>query len=245
MLIFVAGPPPVTTLTAANIDTWRQANRNDRMIALSQYVGGSVNEDLSPYVAGSLAIHDETVNKAANPNGITITGVTAPLAPSLTVNFQDASSDSSRITRDNGVMIGEYDTLRWLGARFNVATTSTVDTRWIPIRRIVQDIERHFDTIALGAINQSLGPAFYPYVADTVTDYFRTLTAEGQIAGGSCVPDPTANLAVDAGNGIARFRYTIDFLYPAQTLYLRTSDDSIITLGGLDNDYGTAISNRL
>ena len=160
--------------TVAQAKSWAGNNRGNRIFAVFPHiipVGSSTAVDPAPYVAGSLSRYPLTVN----PHWKNILGIKS-LDPAISFSPRDtAGSDSNLLQTDLITAIVQHIGYHIFGSRLLLATTSTDATRFMNIRRVVDDVSRHIINSGLSAWGRNVTSAFFDDVVNSVQNVIDTL----------------------------------------------------------------------
>ncbi len=198
-----------------NLLAWAVNNRGERILPFpSRGTGGVI---VTPYAMGALAARDvETpAGVAVSPLGLTLRGLT-----SLEHNFVggievNASRQLDRLIAGGFTGLLRGTGLEWWGAEFNVAA-HTASTRFLPIRRVVDEIRDLVLNIGHNYIRAGIsGTAFLDGVSAAATGELSTMASVGKIAGGAVEASADRNNEAARTSGQHYFVGDFDAIIPA------------------------------
>lgn len=190
--------------------------------------GNTVNEPASARVAGVIAKTDETDGFWWSPSNRPILGIVGTSRP---VDFVlgSTSARANQLNAGNVTTIIRQDGFRLWGNR-----TTSADPKYafLSVRRTADLINDSIQRAHLWAVDRNITATYLQDVAGGVNAYLRSLTNQGAILGGKCIPSPGLNTPDQIAQG--KVFFDIDFTAP-------TPAEHITFRSALVNDYFTQI----
>ena len=153
------------------------------------------------------------------------------LDPAISFHYGSSGFDDDSLQADHITALVRHQGIHLWGATLLVADTSTDPLRFLPVRRILDDIVRHLVDSSLDALRLNIGPGFGDYVITHTQRYIDTLIGRGALVAGSVTPDTEANTPAALSAGQANFNVTITPVFPAQQInYTVHVDTTALTI---------------
>jgi len=212
--IIVADGPDTTD---ADATTYAQAFGSDRVYVVDPGVqvvrnGITVIEPASSRVAGLIALSDNDRGFWWSPSNQTISGIVGTTRP-VDFTLGDPNTRANLLNEANVATIIRQNGFRLWGNR-----TLSTDPKFafLCVRRTADLINDSILRAHLWAVDRAIVKTYLEDVAGAVTDYMKSLQAQGAILGGSCWPDPDLNSPANISAGKVFFNFDFTPPYPAE-----------------------------
>jgi len=186
--------------------------------------GAPVSEPASARVAGLIAKSDNERGFWWSPSNQEIAGIVGTSRP-VDFTLGDPNTRANLLNEANVATIIRLNGFRLWGNR---SLSADPKFAFLSVRRTADIINDSLLRAHLWAVDRNITKTYLEDVAGGVTDYMRTLQAQGAILGGKCWPDPDLNSAADIAQGKVFFCFDFTPPYPAEHITFK----SILT-----NDY--------
>ncbi len=186
--------------------------------------GAPISEPASARVAGLIAKSDNERGFWWSPSNQEIAGIVGTSRP-VDFTLGDPNTRANLLNEANVATIIRQDGFRLWGNR---SLSADPKFAFLSVRRTADIINDSLLRAHLWAVDRNITKTYLEDVAGGVTDYMRTLQAQGAILGGKCWPDPDLNTPANIAQGKVFFCFDFTPPYPAEHITFK----SILT-----NDY--------
>ncbi len=219
--IVVADGPSTTDAAALSA---AQASGSDRVYLVDPKVkvfsnGVEVVEPSSARVAGLIAKTDNDRGFWWSPSNQEILGIIGTERP-IDFVLGDASSRANLLNAGNVATIIRQNGFRLWGNR-----TLSADPKFafLSVRRTADIINDSILRAHLWAVDRNITRTYLQDVAESVNAYLQSLTAQGAILGGECIPSPDLNTPANISQGKVFFDVKFTAPYPAEHITFRSA----------------------
>lgn len=182
----------------------------------------------SPYVAGAIAASDNAPGRGVwwSPSSYEINGVSG-LARPIDHSLFDPSAESQWLNSNEVATFAMDDGVRLFGNR-----TFSTDPAWafLSVRRAADMVHESVEKGLAWALDRPFSVRNLVEVAESVTDFLRTIKTEGGTLGGRVWFDPSLNTKDKIKAGQWTYDYDLEPPPPAERITLRAHrNDGYIT----------------
>lgn len=220
--VVVADGPNSTDAAALSFATSSGSDRVylvDPQVKVLNSAGAEVNEVASARVAGIIAKTDNDLGFWWSPSNREMLGIIGTARP-IDFVLGDASSRANLLNAGNVATIIRQNGFRLWGNR-----TLSADPKWafLSVRRTADIINDSILRAHLWAVDRNITATYLSDVSDSVNAYLKSLTAQGAILGGECVPSADLNTAANIAQGKVYFDVKFTAPYPAEHITFRSA----------------------
>jgi phage tail sheath protein FI len=182
-------------------------------VKAADQLGATVNRPYSPYLAGVMAVTDNTEGYWNSPSNRQIKGTLGPVVM-LTAGISDLNSDVNQLNEQGIVTVfNAFGTgFRTWGNRSSAWPIETTADNFIAVQRVKDILNESVEAAMLPFIDRPINQALIDAIRETVNAFIRSLVGRGALVDGVCTYNPADNSPSEIAAG--RLVFDINFMPP-------------------------------
>jgi phage tail sheath protein FI len=208
-----------TAIAAADASGSARVYLVDPWVKVLDGEGAVISEPPSARIAGIIARVDNDEGFWVSPSNHEIYGIIGTHRP-VDFSLGDAASRANLLNEGNVATIIRQNGFRLWGNR-----SLSSDPQWafLSVRRTGDMIQDSLLRAHLWAVDRAITKTYVDEVVEGVNAYLRSLTAQGAILGGVCIPNKDLNTPANIAQGKIFFDFDWTPAYPAEHITMRSA----------------------